>query len=94
MEAKLQMAEADLEAATANAQGKANLEHTSAEYLANLRKGLTQYYMDLGLDEVEANTAALETMGINEEEYTDLVAAAAEKNAQNQINASKDGGNA
>lgn len=94
MEAKLQMAEADLEAAAANAQGKAALEGTSAEYLANLRKGLVQYYMDLGLDEAEANAAALETMGINEQEYTDLVAAASEKNAQNQVNASKDGGNA
>ena len=94
MEAKLEMAKADLDAAAANAEGKMALEGTSAEYLAEMRKGLTQYYMDLGLDEVEADAAALTSMGLNQEEYTDLVAAAAEKNAENQIDSSEEGGKA
>lgn len=92
MEAKLEMAEADLEAAAANAQGKQQLENVSAEYLADMRKKLVKYYIDLGVDEQEANANALKTMGLNEEEYTDLVAKASAKNAENQNKAAKDGG--
>ena len=92
MEVKLEMAEADLEAAAANAQGKQQLENVSAEYLADMRKKLVKYYMDLGVDEQEANANALKTMGLNEQEYTDLVAKASAKNAENQNKAAKDGG--
>lgn len=94
MEAKLKMAEADLEAAYNNYKGQEELANVSAEYLSNQRKNLTQYYIDLGMDEVNADAAALRTMGLNEEEYTDLVAKAAEKNANNQIDAAEEGGKA
>ena len=91
MEEKLAMAQADLDAAAANLQGKAALENTSAEYLSNLRKGLTQEFIDLGADEQTANAEALRAMGLNEEEYSELISAAAEKNAQNQMDSAKDG---
>ena len=94
MEAKLKLVEADLEAAYNNYTGQEELANVSAEYLADTRKNLTQYYMDLGMDEVNADAAALETMGLNEEEYTNLVAEAAEKNANNQIDSSEAGGKA
>jgi hypothetical protein len=94
MEAKLALVEADLEAAYNNYTGQEELANVSAEYLADTRKNLTQYYMDLGMDEVNADKAALETMGLNEEEYTNLVAEASEKNANNQIDASEAGGKA
>ena len=94
MEAKMALTEADLEAAYANYRGQEQLAEVSAEYLADQRKSLTQYYMDLGMDEVEADTAALKTMGLNEKQYTDLVAEAATKNSQNQISAVKEGGEA
>ena len=94
MEAKLKLAEADLEACYNNYKGQEDLANVSAEYLADQRKNLTQYYMDLGMDEVNADKAALETMGLNEEEYTNLVAEAAEVNANNQIDAAESGGKA
>jgi hypothetical protein len=50
--------------------------------------------MGLGMDEVNADKAALETMGLNQEEYTDLVAEAATINANNQIDSSEEGGKA
>ena len=94
MQAKLELVNADLEACYNNLKGKEELENVSAEYLAEQRKNLTQYYMDLGMDEVNADKAALETMGLNEEEYTELVADAATINANNQIDASEEGGKA
>ena len=76
------------------AEGKIDLENTSAQYLTELRTNLTQYFIDLGLDETTANAAALETMGVNEEEYSQLVADACKKNAENMEQSSEDGANA
>ena len=83
--------EADLELARSNAVGKEQLETASAEYLAETRDKLTQYYIDLGLDEVAAQKAALDTMGLNENEYSELVANAHTRNAENQIKSAEQG---
>ncbi len=83
--------EADLELAKSNAVGKEQLENASAEYLAETRDALTQYYIDLGLDEVAAQKAALDTMGLNETEYSELVANAHTRNAENQIASAEQG---
>jgi hypothetical protein len=50
--------------------------------------------MDLGMDEVTANAAALETMGMNEETYAQAVADACETNAENMTYAAEEGANA
>ena len=94
LQAELEIRKADLKSAEALAQGKLDLEDTSAEYLTTLRSNLTQYYMDLGLDEVAANAAALETMNMNEEEYSKAVANACETNATNVGQSAEDGANA
>lgn len=82
---------ADLELAEGNARGKEALAAASSEYLADTRAALVQYYMDLGYDETAANAAALHTMGLNEAEYSELVANASKRNAENQIEASEQG---
>ena len=81
--------EADLELAKSNAVGKEELATASKEYLAETRDKLTQYYIDCGMDEVAAQKAALDTMGLNEQEYSELVANAVTRNAENQIAASE-----
>ena len=91
LEAEKAAYEADLELAESNAVGKEQLESASAEYLAETRDALTQYYMDLGLDEVAAQKAALDTMGLNEIEYSELVANAHSRNAENQIESAEQG---
>jgi phenylalanyl-tRNA synthetase alpha subunit len=94
LQTELDLKQKDLEAAQALAEGKLELENVSAQYLTDLRKNLTQYFLDLGMDEVTANAAALETMGVNEEEYSQLVADACETNATNMTYAAEDGANA
>ena len=81
--------EADLELAKSNAVGKEELATASKEYLAETRDKLTQYYIDCGMDEMAAQKAALDTMGLNEQEYSELVANAVTRNAENQIEASE-----
>lgn len=94
LEEELTLKQKDLEAAKALAEGKMLLEDTSAQYLTDLRANLTKYFIDLGLDEVAANKAALETMGLNEQTYSDMVANACETNATNMTYAAEDGANA
>jgi hypothetical protein len=50
--------------------------------------------MDLGMDEVNANKAALETMKMNEDEYAAYVADACENQAKNMSYAAEAGANA
>ena len=94
LESELKIREADLKSAKALAQGKLDLENASAQYLTELRTNLTQYFIDLGLDETTANAAALDTMGLNEEEYAKLVADKCETNALNMQQSAEDGANA
>ena len=94
LSAELELRKADLKSAKALAQGKLDLENASAQYLTELRTNLTQYFIDLGLDETTANAAALDTMGLNEEEYAKLVADKCETNALNMQQSAEDGANA
>jgi hypothetical protein len=91
LEAEKAAYEADLKLAESAAVGKEGLEKASAEYLSELRGNLTQYYIDSGMDEVAAQKAALDTMGLNETEYSELVANATKRNAENQIESSEQG---
>ena len=94
LERQLIATETDLKAAQALAQGKMNLEDVTAQYLVDTRKNLTDYFVNSGLDEVAANKAALETMNMNEQEYSKAVADAASKNAENVSKSSEEGANA
>lgn len=94
LQAELEMKSADLAAAQALAEGKREIEGTSAEYLTTMRTNLTDYFLELGMDEVQANAAALETMGLNEETYAQMVADSCEAQAENMAYASEDGANA
>lgn len=91
LEAEKAAYEADLELAKSNAFGKEQLATASKEYLAETRDKLTQYYIDCGLDEVAAQKAALDTMGLNEAEYSELVANSYSRNAENQIESAEQG---
>lgn len=91
LEAEKAAYEADLELAESNAVGKEQLANASKEYLAETRDKLTQYYIDQGMDEVAAQKAALDTMGLNETEYSELVANAYSRNAENQIASAEQG---
>ena len=83
LESELAAKEAEFNAAKALAEGKMNLEDVSNKYLVDLRTNLTDYYAQCGFDEVEANRKALETMGLNEQEYSDLVAQSCTTNVKN-----------
>ena len=91
LEAEKEAYEADLELAESNAVGKEQLANASTEFLAEQRERLVNYYIDSGLDEVAANKAALNTMGLNEEEYSELVANSYSRNAANQIKSAEQG---
>lgn len=94
LQAELELREIDFKAAQAFAQGEMQLEGVSAEYLTQLRANLTQYYMDLGMDQVEANARALETMQMNEDEYSNYVADACKNQAENIAYSAEAGANA
>ena len=94
LESDLETKKIELEAAEKLAQGKLDLEDVSAQYLVELRGNLTDYFIGLGLDETAANAAALETMGMNEEEYSRAVAESCENQADNMEGAAEDGANA
>lgn len=72
------------------AKGKINLEKASAEDLVAVRSALTQFYIDSGLDEVNANTKALSDMGLSQEQYSKLVADFSEDNATNMTDSAKE----
>ena len=83
IQAEIELRKIDLEAAQTFADGELKIEGVSAEYLTEMRKNLTNYYIELGYDEIEANNKALEIMKTNEDEYTKAVSAACETQAEN-----------
>lgn len=93
LEAEKEAMQADLEIAKAMAEGEMKLDGASKEYLQETRANLTQFYIDSGVDEVNANKLALETMGYNEEQYSEAVANAASRNAENQAEGAEQGAN-
>jgi hypothetical protein len=74
---------------TSLAEGKMNLEGATAENLAEVRKNLTQFYIDSGVDEATANAEALKQMGLSQEEYNKLVADSSETNSKNMTDSVK-----
>lgn len=86
LDAEEEAARAELELITAVEQGKLDLDTASAEALANTRAQLTQFYIDSGYDEAEANALALEQMGISQEDYNAKVGEYAQANATNMVN--------
>lgn len=73
LEGNIKAAETDLKVAKSLTEGKMNLEHASADYVQELRNRLTQILINLGLEETEANAEALKVMGLDEEEYQNLL---------------------
>jgi hypothetical protein len=55
-------------------QGKVDYSNASADAIAQTRQNLTQFYIDSGYDEVEANNLALNQMGLSQGQYNELVA--------------------
>ena len=49
------------------------LEEITAEQMMSIKQKLTQYYIDCGMDEVNANQAALKQMGIDQDTYNSFV---------------------
>lgn len=94
LEAEKEASLIELELAKAMAEGKMELEGATKEYLAETRGALVQHYIECGMDEVSANKAALDTMGLNEEEYSRLVAEANSRNADNQAKSAELGATA
>jgi hypothetical protein len=83
MEEKLKLRQNDLKAAQLVAKQGFKAENMSAEMIAEVRKRLTQYFIDAKYDEVEASAMTLKLMGMNEETYAKLVADGAKANALN-----------
>ena len=81
--------ETELQMYTSLAEGKMNLEGATAENLAEVRKNLTQFYIDSGVDEATANAEALKQMGLSQEEYNKLVADSSETNSKNMTDSVK-----
>ena len=94
LEAELEAKMLELEAAEKLKQGEMDLENVSAQYLVNLRKNLTDYYIGLGYDEQQANVLALQTMEMNEEEYSTRVAELADQQLVDTTEAAEAGANA
>lgn len=68
-----QNAEAKLTIAQSCANGEISLDKAKEEILSLSAKGLTQYLIDLGLDEQEAQAAVLSAQAGNMEEYSRIV---------------------
>lgn len=80
-----------LEAYRNSEQGKIDISEMSKEEIAKLGKQLTDYQVDLGVDEVTAQKNALETMGLNQDEYSRIVAEVSQKNAKNVVDSTNEG---
>jgi hypothetical protein len=73
------------------AEGKIDIENASAADLAEVRQNLTDFYIESGVDEVNANKLALDAMGLDQETYNKLIADSSEENADNLINSANTG---
>lgn len=91
LEEKRENAQIQLDIFTSMKNGEINLEKASAADLTAVRDSLTQFYIDSGMDEVNANKKALEDMGLSQEEYNKLIADSSEQNSQNLTDGFKKG---
>lgn len=82
---------AEKQAVEALEQGKVDISKMSNEQIANMAQQLTQYQIDCGVSEAEAQKNTLEAMGLNEEQYAQIVADVSETNAKNMTESSAEG---
>lgn len=87
LEAAKAQAQAELELANAVASGEVDIENAKAQMLATAEQNLTQYLIDLGVSEVDAQKAAAEAKAGNMEEYNRIVGDVADDTANNLANA-------
>ena len=87
LEAKKASAEAELQLAQAVAQGDVDLTKEQIEIISNGRQQLTNYLMQLGMEEVDANKATAAAMAGNMDEYNRITAGVADDTANNLANA-------
>lgn len=94
LEAKKASAEAELQLAQAVAQGDVDLTKEQIEIISNGREALTNYLMQLGMEEVDANKATAAAMAGNMNEYNRITAGVADDTANNLANAMASAANA
>ena len=87
LEAAKAQAQAELELANAVASGEVDIENAKAQMLSTAEQNLTQYLIDLGVSEVEAQKAAAEAKAGNIQEYNRIVGDVADDTANNLANA-------
>lgn len=87
LESKKSSAEAELELAKAVAQGDVDIDKERVDILSDAQYQLTEYLMQLGLDESEANAAVAAAMSGNMNEYNKITAGVADDTANNLANA-------
>lgn len=87
LEAKKAAAEAELQLAQAVAQGEVDLTKEQIDIISNGRQSLTDYLMQLGVEEANANKAAAAAMAGNMDEYNRITAGIADDTANNLANA-------
>ena len=83
LEAKKASAEAELQLAQAVAQGNVDLTKEQIDIISNGRQQLTNYLMQLGMEEVDANKAVAAAMAGNMDEYNRITAGVADDTANN-----------
>ena len=87
LEAAKAQAQAELELANAVASGEVDIENAKAQMLSTAEQNLTQYLIDLGVSEVDAQRAAAEAKAGNIQEYNRIVGDVADDTANNLANA-------
>lgn len=87
LESKKASAEAELEIAKAVAQGDVDIDKERVDILSDAQYQLTEYLMQLGLDESEASAAVAAAMSGNMEEYNRITAGVADDTANNLADA-------
>lgn len=87
LEAAKAQAQAELELANAVASGEVDIENAKAQMLSTAEQNLTQYLIDLGVSEVDAQKAAAEAKAGNIKEYNRIVGEVADDTANNLANA-------
>ena len=73
LEAAKAQAQAELELANAVASGEVDIENAKAQMLSTAEQNLTQYLIDLGVSEVDAQKAAAAAKAGNMQEYERIV---------------------
>lgn len=91
LEATREKLQAEVTAYQTAEQGKIDISVLSNQQIADLAQQLTQYQIDCGVDEATAHANTLNAMGLNEEQYSEIVADVSQKNAENTTNSANEG---